>query len=322
MLDFKVSQKTETKTQINKKLKKTGWVKKTFLGLAVFSLITASSAAFIYKTEVSPEVAKITKTIDKNKQYLSHVDKSLFSTPYTDAEFQDDLRLFSKMNNVFIKDPRNLEMRKRTLLLTFNRFVYFKTINPSVSYDDLYQTIFIDGVYSKNDSDDVRQNKYKRINSLNNKIDPSLYKRRIPEEAYYGLFGPTNFAYDNIVNAFKSEYGEKSIADVFMTDGSKFEKEEDVYQKHLEKVDKLIFEIENAYKNKDYDKIRVVFKQSREFYKYIAGLDLGNNQFSQYSKDALIENNIGNAVQISLMYSLIKNKDNSVNEIIASTRLY
>lgn len=319
MLDFKVSQKTETKTQVNKKIKKKSWMENTLLRLAIFGVITASSATFFYKTEVSPEVAKITKTIDKNKQYLSHVDKSLFSTPYTDADFQDDLRLFSKMNSVFIKDPRNLKIRKRTLLLTFNRFVYFKTINPSVSYDDLYQTLFIDGAYSKDDTDDIRKNKNKKIEFLNNKINPSLYKRMIPEGAYYGIFWPTNFAYGNIVNAFKSEYGERSVVDVLMIDGGNLEKE--VYQK-LEKTDKLVLEIDEAYENKDYDKLRVIFKQSREFYKYIAGLDLGNNQFSQYSKDELIQSNVEYAVRMSLMYNFIKNKDNSVNEIITSNQLY
>lgn len=326
MLDFKVSQKTETKTKINKKFKKTGWLKKTVLGLAVFSVITASSATFLYKTEISPEVAKITKTIDKNKQYLSHIDKSLFSTPYTDADFKEDLAILDKLDSSIVRKAVDNGKYKRGLFETFNEFVYYRTLNPAVSYDEMHTDLLINKGYYPNDTDQIRYAKKEKIKATENKINPSANKRIIATMASYGLFQPTNLAYDNLIETFKQEYGQDAYPQIFMIDGSMLNnhvgKVKYDYQELSDERSKYLYLMEQAYRNKNYKKLKVYFKQSREFYKYIAGLDLGSNRFSTYSKNTLENNNFADAVKLSLIYSVVKNKSNSADEAVMDLYLY
>lgn len=327
MLDFKVSQKTKTKTQINKKFKKKGWIKKMLLGLAVFSVITASSATFLYKTEISPEVAKITKTIDKNKQYLNHVDKSLFSTPYTDSDFKEDLAILDKLDNYIVRKTVDNSKYKKGLFETFNQFVYYRALNPAVSYDNIYNDILINKAYSPNDTEEIRNTKLKKIKAIENKIAPSSRKiMAMPTFLSNGYFWPINTEYDNIVNAFKQEYGKNAYPQIFIVDGSMlYEHTGKVkydYQELMDERDKYLYQMDQAYRNRDYEKLRAYFKQSREFYKYVAGLDLGNNQFSAFSEKSLKGNNLADAVRISLIYSAVKNKSSPVNEAMSNIDLY
>lgn len=327
MLDFKVSQKTETKTQINKKLKKTGWVKKTFLGLAIFSVITASSATFLYKTEISPEVAKITKTINKNKQYLSHVDKSLFSKPYADNDFKEDLAILNKIDTAIVRKTVDNGKYKRGLFESFNDFVYYRSLNPTVNYNDMYNDLLINKGYYQNDTDKIRDAKLKKVKAMEEKIAPSARKILvIPTLINVGFFDPTNASYDIIVDAFHQQYGKNAYTPIFIIDGSmmssKYEKPKHDYQELREARYNALYEMEQAYRNKDYEKLKIYFKQSREFYQYIAGIDLGNNKFSSYLDDSMEDNTFSDAVKFSLIYNTVKNKSNSVDEAVINTQLY
>lgn len=327
MLDFKVSQKTETKTQINKKFKKKGWVKKTLLGLAVFSVITASSATFLYKTEISPEVAKITKTIDKNKQYLSHVDKSLFSKPYTDDDFKEDLAILDKLDARIFRKAVDNGKYKRGLFESFNDFVYYRSLNSTINYNEMYNDLLINKGYNSNDTDKIRDAKYKKVKAMEEKIAPSARKMLvIPTLINVGFFGPTDEAYDNIVDAFHKEYGENAYTQIFIVYGgmilSDDKKPRHDYQELRKARYNALYEMEQAYRNKDYEKLRVYFKQSREFYRYIAGMDLGNSKYSSYLNDSIEGNNFSDAIKFSLIYNTVKDKSNSVDEAVINTQLY
>lgn len=336
MLLFK--NKTKIKAYKENKIgKEKSKLHKVLACIMLFSFMTISTASLFYYTQVKPEINEITKIVNKNKLYLSSVPDSIFNDNYSDKDFKDDIKLFDRIYEDLTKDKNSKEMtdKKRDFLFeTFNQIAYLNVVNPTVGYDRIYEglliipsTILDDTNKEKNQNIRYENSKFMNKKFKNKKYTPILIKN--------GIFYPTNIAYDNIVKAFNSRYKNESYIKAFIVNGSNVFNAEsiespekdlstanEVYKEQIKDIKTLQKNIESAYLNKDYEKLKIYFKQQRQFFKYIAGLDIGNNEFSSYSYFNREDNTLMNMVKMGIIYKSLQIQGSTEEDAFINTTLY
>lgn len=335
---IKSSQKLKNKNDI--KIKKKNKIAKVLISIALFSVITISTASLFYLTQVTPKINEITKTINKNKQYLSSIPDSIFNDAYSDKDFNEDMKLFDKIYKTLITGKNSKEMNEKKisfLFTTLNRITYLNTIEPSVGYDRIYEGLLvipntlISGIDNENN---------KKLRDENYKFMYQKFgnKGNIPVLISNGLFPPANSYYNNIIKQFDFRYKNESYIKSFIVNGSEvfnvdnvddpnvskkdISFKEDFYTKQIEERKSIQKDIEKAYINKDYKKLKMYFKQQREFFKYIARLNIGNNKFSPYYSLNSKDNNLIDMVQMGLIYKTLKTKDSNNKDAITNMYFY
>lgn len=332
------SQKLKNKNDI--KILKKSKIAKILIGIALFSVITVSTASLFYSTQVSPKINEITKTINENKQYLSSIPDSIFNDVYSDKDFNDDIKLFDRIHKTLTIGKNSKEMNEKKisfLFITLNRITYLNMVEPTVSYDRIYEGLL---VIPSTLISDVDNENNKKIRDENYKFMHEKFgnKGNIPALISNGLFPPTNSYYNDIIKEFNLRYKDESYIKAFMVNGSEAfnidnigspnvsEKNmsftKDIYAKQTEEMKSIQKDIEEAYINKDYKKLKMYFKQQREFFKYIAGLNIGNNKLSPYYTLNSKENNLIDMVKMGLIYKTLKIKDATNKDAIENIHFY
>ncbi len=334
---IKSSQKLKNKNDI--KIKKKNKIAKVLISIALFSVITVSTASLFYLTQVTPKINEITKTINENKQYLSSIPDSIFNDAYSDKDFNEDMKLFDKIYKTLITGKNSKEMNEKKisfLFTTINRITYLNIVEPTVGYNRIYEGLI---VIPNTLISDVDNNKNKKLRDENYKFMHEKFgnKGDIPVLISNGLFLPTNIYYNNIIKEFDSRYKNKSYIKSFIVNGSevfnidnvgnpnvskKYISSEDIYTKQTEEMKSIQKDIEEAYINKDYEKLKIYFKQQREFFKYISGLNIGNNKFSPYYTLNSKENNLIDMVKMGLIYKTLKAEDATNKDAIENIHFY
>lgn len=319
----------------NKIIIKKSKINKIFRGSLFFIGLTIVSSLTFYTTVINPKVLSAEKIIQYNNQHIQSIspDKNykevLFSTPYTDNDFKDDLMLFTMVYDEAIKipDQRFKIIENRDNFLYFRTYMMMKMLNNNYSYSYYL---------GKNNVDKQERDKVMTLEEL------SLQNKRLQErkeellnvtggrevEAIYSILGSFkmfNASYDSLEYAFKKEYGENSYLDSFTRkpfvkiDGDESEDEKQYWNKRFIRDKEIRKNIIQAYENKDYDKLRLYFKQNREFLNYIVKFKIGEVSYSYFNKHErrLDIDNVTNLVFYSLLFkqTYFNNKDiKNINE--------
>lgn len=319
----------------NKIIIKKSKINKIFRGSLFFIGLTIVSSLTFYTTVINPKVLSAEKIIKYNNQHIQSIspDKNykevLFSTPYTDNDFKDDLMLFTMVYDEAIKvpDQRFKIIENRDNFLYFRTYMMMKMLNNNYSYSYYL---------GKNNVDKQERDKVMTLEEL------SLQNKRLQErkeellnvtggrevEAIYSILGSFkmfNASYDSLEYAFKKEYGENSYLDSFTRkpfvkiDGDESEDEKQYWDKRFIRDKEIRKNIIQAYENKDYDKLRLYFKQNREFLNYIVKFKIGEVSYSYFNKHErrLDIDNVTNLVFYSLLFkqTYFNNKDiKNINE--------
>lgn len=319
----------------NKIIIKKSKINKIFRGSLFFIGLTIVSSLTFYTTVINPKVLSAEKIIQYNNQHIQSIspDKNykevLFSTPYTDNDFKDDLMLFTMVYDEAIKvpDQRFKIIENRDNFLYFRTYMMMKMLNNNYSYSYYL---------GKNNVDKQERDKVMTLEEL------SLQNKRLQErkeellnvtggrevEAVYSILGSFkmfNASYDSLEYAFKKEYGENSYLDSFTRkpfvkiDGDESEDEKQYWNKRFIRDKEIRKNIIQAYENKDYDKLRLYFKQNREFLNYIVKFKIGEVSYSYFNKHErrLDIDNVTNLVFYSLLFkqTYFNNKDiKNINE--------
>lgn len=214
-----------------------------------------------------------------------------------------------------------------------DNFLYFRTYMMMKMLNNNYSYSYYLG---KNNVDKQERDKVMTLEEL------SLQNKRLQErkeellnvtggrevEAIYSIFGSFkmfNASYDSLEYAFKKEYGENSYLDSFTRkpfvkiDGDESEDEKQYWDKRFIRDKEIRKNIIQAYENKDYDKLRLYFKQNREFLNYIVKFKIGEVSYSYFNKHErrLDIDNVTNLVFYSLLFkqTYFNNKDiKNINE--------
>lgn len=333
------SQKLKNKNDI--KIFKKSKIAKVLIGIALFSVITVSTASLFYSTQVSPKINEITKTINENKQYLSSIPDSIFNDVYSDKDFNDDIKLFDRIHKTLTTGKNSKEMNEKKisfLFTTLNRITYLNIVEPTVGYNRIYEGLIVipNTLISDIDNENNKKIRDENYKFMNEKFGNKGY---IPVLIGNGLFPPTNSYYENIIKEFDLRYKNKSYIKSFIVNGSEVfnidnvedspnvsEKDmsftKDAYTKQIEEMKLIQKDIEEAYINKDYEKLKMYFKQQREFFKYIAGLNIGSNKFSPYYNLNSKDNNLMDMVKMGLIYKTLKTKDATNKDAIENIHFY
>lgn len=331
----------------NKMIIKKSKIGKIFRGSLFFISLTLISSLTFYTTVIEPKVLSAEKIIQYNNQHIQSIspDKNykevLFSTPYTDNDFKDDLMLFAMIYDEAIKDPD----QKFRIIESKDNFRYFRTYMMMKMLNNNYSYSYY---LNKNNVNKQERDKVMTLEKL------SLQTKRLQKkkkellnvtggrevEVIYSIFGSFkmfNASYDSLEYAFKKEYGENSYLDSFTRkpfveiDGHESEDEKQYWDKRFIRNKEIRKNIIQAYENKDYDKLRLYFKQNREFLNYIVKFKIGEVSYSYFNKHErrLDIDNVTNLVFYSLLFKQtyfnnkdIKNIDERQNKVLDDLALY
>lgn len=264
-----------------KKQKINNFFKITFL----FSAITITSLTGFYQIALKDYVQSADATIQKNKDYVasfsaSKNNTSLFSDNYTDEDFAQDLKLFSMLsdpstaNSTYNKNFKEITVKKNMLIRM--RDIMMVSNLTGYSYEKVYDLKFKPyntleslGEKEKKDVELKLQENKKMLSNITHS------RENIMTLANFGV--PVSFykeSYNNLSYLFKKEYGSESYIDSFMFN---LNGEHEEQSKYDNQITNKIF---TAFNNKDYETLRLFFKQNREFIQYFNGLDVGKSPLS------------------------------------------
>lgn len=332
----------------NKIIIKKSKINKIFRGSLFFIGLTIVSSLTFYTTVINPKVLSAEKIIQYNNQHIQSISsdknykKVLFSTPYTDNDFKDDLMLFTMVYDEAIKDP---DQRFKIIENKGDNFRYFRTYMMMKMINNNYSYSYY---LNKTNIDKQERDKAMTLEEL------SLQTKRLQEKkeevlnltggrevevtsSIFGIFKMFNASYNSLEYAFEKEYGENSYLDSFTRkpfvkiDGEQSEGEKQYWDKKFIRDKEIRKNIIQAYENKDYDKLRLYFKQNREFLNYIVKFKIGEVSYSYFNKHErhLDIDNVTNLVFYSLLFKQtyfnnkdIKNIDERQNKVIGDLTLY
>lgn len=331
--------KTLTSNKINKKGKRFSFWKV----FSLFVISTIISSSIFYVIEIQPKMSEAEKVIQENKDYIISIapDKNyesvLFNNNYTEKDFKDDLNLFEKIYGDSIRDPE----RKKSLIgggdgpfRSLRIIMMMHALNKNYSYEYLYNEHFYykeaktaDIDVSFKISQEKKQNLRKIFKSRN--LDVIMAEFGMEENK------KTTDSYNNLNNAFTKKYGDNSYLDTFVRKYLPYESKEELrYREENKNINKTTREkIIKAYENKDYETLKIYFKQNREFVNYLAGFKIGSLPYSYWSNENISQqkdnDNITKLVFNALLFkgihldnSNIKNEEERTTKVIGDLTLY
>lgn len=327
--------------KINKKNKGSSFWK-TF---SFFVISTIISFSIFYSIEIQPKISEAEKVIQENKDYITSIAPNkdyksvLFNNTYTEKDFKDDLNLFEKIYADDIKDSESRDSLIKGKDGTFRNLrmiMMMHALNKDYSYEYLYNEKFY---YKEAIKNKINVNVWSKISQEKNQNLHKIFKSRFIDVimAEFGMEENKRItdSYNYLNNAFTKEYGDNSYLDTFLRNYLPYEsKEELIYREKKDNIDKKTREkIIKAYENKDYETLKVYFKQNREFVNYLAGFKIGdlpysywnNNNRSQKRENDNITNLVFNALMFKELHfdnENIKNKDERSTKVIGDLTLY
>lgn len=332
---------TSNNNRINKKGKGFSFWKVCSL----FVISTIISSSIFYAIEIQPKMLEAEKVIQENKDYITSIapDKNyesvLFNHTYTEKDFKDDLNLFEKIYADDIKEPKSRDSLIKGKDGTFRNLriiMMMHALNENYSYEYLYNEKFY---YKEAIKNKIEVDIWSKISQEKNENLYKIFNSRFIDVimAEFGMEENKKISasYNNLNNAFTKKYGDNSYLDTFLRKYLPYEsKEELIYREEKNNIDKKTREkIIQAYENKDYETLKVFFKQNREFVNYLSGFKIGSFPYSYWNNDNRSQkkdnDNITNLVFNALLFkgihldnSNIKNEEERTTKVIGDLTLY
>lgn len=264
MLLFKNKTKTTCEIKINNK--KNNILRNTAIAM-VFSLVGLSFFAGM-------KVYNIENIISHNKAVIASIsdDKDatniLFSQEYTDEMFQKDLKNFEVMN---------IKNKETTGMFPFQQITILQKYKPNINTEEYLNSL---------------------IKEHSSRITEQV---KVSERLPYALlrlgFTPVSqYIYSDLNKAFRNKYNNNSFFDTFIIKASfnnlNYDDKNSETKDEFDKKDREVAQrLKVAYDNKDYETLKLYFKQFHEYMEYV-----GSFKHTPISVSGIKESNYSDSI--------------------------
>jgi len=225
--------------------------------------------------------------IQKNESQImllkeANVSSPLFFNDYSDEEFKDDLALYANVQKTNInilskklnkKDPSFLSSLRNKNVDTFEKIIFYNQADKNITYEN--QLSFEDmSEMNAEDRFEAKRNYNKLLGS-----EKLKYLWILDNKKGFNINPAGSLISNDIIKLFDERYGLQNslISALIITEKGK----EYLDSKKQEAAKK----IEIAYKNQDYKKLRMYFKQFREYTHYMNGFHFEKYDLNTYSNE-------------------------------------
>lgn len=266
MLLFKTKTKTKTISQIKINKKKSKILRNSIIAIGL------SFIGFSFFTGM--KVYNIENIISHNKAVIASIsdDKDatniLFSQEYTDEMFQKDLKNFEVMN---------IKNKETTGMFPFQQITILQKYKPNINTEEYLNSL---------------------IKEHSSKITEQV---KVSERLPYALlrlgFTPVSqYIYSDLNKAFRDKYTNNSFFDTFIIKASfnnlSYDDKNSETKDEFDKKDREVAQrLKVAYDNKDYETLKLYFKQFHEYMEYV-----GSFKHTPISVSGIKESNYSDSI--------------------------
>lgn len=252
-----MSTKNQPKNQKIKKNKKSA-----IKNILIAGLIAVSSISIF----AGIKVTQIQSVINHNDALFSSIDtkekaqKVLFNESYTDEDFKKDLHVYEELTK--------LDNGTNKALL-YMLFTEIEKKNPNINIEE-YVKYSQEGKIIKYLKDNTKKE---------DRVGQFMFM--------YGISPTIHYFGSNLENAFNEKYGDKSYYRYFTSKSTSTISEKEIgfsftenqSLKDFNDSQKVVYnKLQEAYENKDYDTLKLYFKQYHEYLNFIS--DIRNSSIS------------------------------------------
>lgn len=225
--------------------------------------------------------------IQKNESQImllkeANVSSPLFFNDYSDKEFKDDLELYVNIQQINInilskklnkKDPALLSLLRDKNIDMFEKIIFYNQADKNITYEKQLSFEDMSGMNAE-DRFEAKRNYNKLLGA-----EKLKYLWVLDNKKELNMNPAVNLISNDIIKLFEERYGVQNslISALIITEkGNEY-----LNGKKQEAAKK----IEIAYKKKDYKKLRMYFKQFREYTHYMNGFHFEKYDLNTYSNE-------------------------------------